>query len=60
MFQIPKYIEKGNRLPQPENCPDGVYDIMKQCWDEDCKNRPSFYLLYTDLIPKEIKKLTTE
>lgn len=56
-FQILDYILKGNRLPQPENCPDSVYEIMNQCWDEDSKKRPSFYLLCSDLIPKEIQKL---
>ncbi|VDO84728.1 unnamed protein product [Heligmosomoides polygyrus] len=36
------HIAEGNRPPQPEKCPDEVYNIMKKCWDADPNNRPVF------------------
>ncbi|VDO66826.1 unnamed protein product [Heligmosomoides polygyrus] len=36
------HITEGNRPPQPEKCPDEVYNIMKKCWDADPNNRPVF------------------
>ncbi|XP_020916736.1 tyrosine-protein kinase receptor old-1 isoform X1 [Exaiptasia diaphana] len=44
------HICKGNRLPKPVNCPDDIYNIMKQCWDYDPKSRPSFYELSSSLL----------
>lgn len=35
-------INKGERLQQPETCPDYVYDIMLKCWDFNPNNRPTF------------------
>jgi len=35
-------IERGYRHPKPKDCPDQLYDIMKQCWDKDPMNRPTF------------------
>jgi hypothetical protein len=32
----------GYRLPQPKNCPDDIYTLMKSCWQEDPSVRPSF------------------
>ena len=26
----------------PDGCPDGIYEIMKECWDKDASARPSF------------------
>ncbi|CAI4229360.1 unnamed protein product [Auanema sp. JU1783] len=30
---MPKYLEDGNRLPQPEICPNEIYEIMLKCWE---------------------------
>jgi len=35
-------ILEGQRLPQPKNCPDEVYTLMKECWSENPSSRPSF------------------
>lgn len=32
----------GYRLPQPENCPQDVHDLMMKCWEEERTERPSF------------------
>jgi len=28
-----KFLRDGNRLKQPSNCPQNVYDIMLKCWE---------------------------
>ena len=37
-----KFLEDGNRLAMPELCPDEVFQLMKECWELDPKQRPSF------------------
>ncbi|XP_067936259.1 proto-oncogene tyrosine-protein kinase Yrk-like [Watersipora subatra] len=39
-------IDRGYRHPKPKDCPDQLYDIMKQCWDKDAQNRPTFDYLH--------------
>ncbi|XP_022088083.1 tyrosine-protein kinase HTK16-like [Acanthaster planci] len=40
--EVIQMIEKGGRLPQPEDCSRKVYDIMHQCWSYNAKDRPTF------------------
>ncbi|XP_065082934.1 tyrosine-protein kinase Shark isoform X2 [Ochlerotatus camptorhynchus] len=40
-----KLIENGQRLSQPDICPDKVFDIMKNCWNYNPKSRPTFKFL---------------
>eukprot|EP00039_Didymoeca_costata_P015236 m.255525 g.255525 ORF g.255525 m.255525 type:complete len:1256 (-) comp16180_c1_seq9:1737-5504(-) len=35
-------VQKGYRIPQPSNCPDATYKIMRRCWEADTTLRPSF------------------
>ncbi|XP_011298700.1 epidermal growth factor receptor isoform X1 [Fopius arisanus] len=39
---VPEFLEKGDRLPQPEICSIDVYMIMVSCWFLDAESRPSF------------------
>ena len=39
-------IERGYRHPKPKDCPDELYELMKQCWDKDPQNRPTFDYLH--------------
>ena len=32
----------GGNLERPDECSDGFWDIMGQCWEKSPKNRPSF------------------
>ncbi|XP_004349373.1 ephrin type-B receptor 3 [Capsaspora owczarzaki ATCC 30864] len=35
-------LEKGERLPQPANCPEDAYSLMQKCWTWEATARPSF------------------
>ncbi|XP_042859998.1 tyrosine-protein kinase Shark-like isoform X3 [Penaeus japonicus] len=45
--KILELIEKNERLPRPEKCPKGVFELMLRCWNYKPKNRPSFRELAT-------------
>lgn len=32
-------------MEPPDNCPDGIYDIMTSCWQYDPAIRPNFELV---------------
>ncbi|XP_072172858.1 tyrosine-protein kinase SYK-like [Diadema setosum] len=40
--QLMQFIENGERLPQPDRCPDDVYSLMRRCWQAEAKDRPCF------------------
>jgi len=40
--QVTEAVIKGERLPKPDSCPDGVWIIMKNCWNEIPSKRPTF------------------
>ncbi|XP_035989100.1 platelet-derived growth factor receptor beta isoform X2 [Fundulus heteroclitus] len=40
-------LKKGLRMERPEHAPSDMYDLMKQCWEEDPLSRPSFSSLVT-------------
>ena len=31
--QFPPQLLTGHRLEKPENCPDEVYTVMRECWN---------------------------
>uniref|UniRef100_A0A9J8C3E8 receptor protein-tyrosine kinase n=1 Tax=Cyprinus carpio carpio TaxID=630221 RepID=A0A9J8C3E8_CYPCA len=40
--EIYDYLLEGNRLKQPSDCLDELYDIMFSCWSTDPVDRPDF------------------
>nr|XP_054922639.1 hepatocyte growth factor receptor-like [Dermacentor andersoni] len=48
-WDIVDFLKQGRRMKQPSFCPDELYDIMLQCWQEDPKKRPSFAKLATEI-----------
>ncbi|XP_064105314.1 tyrosine-protein kinase Shark-like isoform X1 [Macrobrachium nipponense] len=46
-FKVVELLEKKDRLPQPEKCPDSVFNLMMQCWSYKPHSRPSFKELAT-------------
>ncbi|XP_066283577.1 fibroblast growth factor receptor 4-like [Branchiostoma lanceolatum] len=49
MAQLKERIQTGLRMPQPQGCSDGMYDLMQQCWRWQPAERPSFRTLELDL-----------
>ncbi|XP_066525342.1 tyrosine-protein kinase receptor TYRO3 [Hoplias malabaricus] len=47
--EIYEYLIKGERLKQPPDCPDNIYEIMHSCWSPVPKCRPSFQHLMAQL-----------
>ncbi|XP_062450257.1 tyrosine-protein kinase Lck isoform X3 [Rhea pennata] len=40
--EVIQNLERGYRMPQPENCPRELYELMMQCWKERPEDRPTF------------------
>ncbi|XP_059809471.1 tyrosine-protein kinase receptor TYRO3 isoform X3 [Hypanus sabinus] len=43
------YLISGQRLKQPPNCTDKLYDLMCSCWHAEPKHRPTFESLKVTL-----------
>ena len=42
LTQVYELLETGYRMYSPEGCPPPVYDLMRQCWEWDPADRPTF------------------
>ena len=42
LSQVYELLETGYRMNSPEGCPPPVYDLMRQCWEWDPADRPTF------------------
>uniref|UniRef100_A0A914H770 Tyrosine-protein kinase n=1 Tax=Globodera rostochiensis TaxID=31243 RepID=A0A914H770_GLORO len=40
-------LENGKRMACPKNCPQGIYQEMLNCWDQNPDRRPTFEYLFT-------------
>ena len=40
--QVLEAVERGYRMPPPDNCPDALYNIMLSCWKREADKRPTF------------------
>lgn len=40
------FLERGDRLTAPKNCPQQINDILKYCWKSNPSERPTFAYLY--------------
>uniref|UniRef100_A0A7N5ZYH5 Tyrosine-protein kinase n=1 Tax=Anabas testudineus TaxID=64144 RepID=A0A7N5ZYH5_ANATE len=45
LVEVKEKVQKGYRMDAPEDCPPGVYSIMRVCWEEDPRKRPTFHKL---------------
>eukprot|EP00045_Choanoeca_perplexa_P011605 m.124044 g.124044 ORF g.124044 m.124044 type:complete len:822 (+) comp15689_c0_seq1:229-2694(+) len=48
-MEVVERVTDDYRLPQPKECPDELYTIMRSCW-EDVEDRPSFAELEKQLV----------
>lgn len=57
--QILRKIDReGERLHQPDGCPNDIYEILKQCWAKSPTDRPTFEALkdfLTETAPSVMK-----
>lgn len=57
-------LEAGERLEQPKECPLRIYQIMRNCWEYDAANRPTFTELLdcftSDLEYANVRELLSE
>ncbi|OQV16457.1 Tyrosine-protein kinase Src42A [Hypsibius exemplaris] len=47
--EVWKWIQAGNRLARPADCPVMLYELMLVCWNENAVRRPTFKSLYHQL-----------
>lgn len=50
--QVVTLLAEGVRLPQPENCPPDLWDILMLCWEYEPTDRPTFAKIVTMLTGK--------
>ncbi|MEE6459204.1 hypothetical protein FKM82_000566 [Ascaphus truei] len=42
VFHLIELLKNNGRLPKPDGCPDEIYSIMTECWNNNTSQRPSF------------------
>ncbi|XP_019112327.1 megakaryocyte-associated tyrosine-protein kinase [Larimichthys crocea] len=43
--EVKERVEGGYRMESPEECPPGVYSLMRICWEQEPRKRPTFHKL---------------
>lgn len=43
--EVVHQVQVGQRLERPRGCPQDVYEVMKNCWETEPDERPSFRML---------------
>ncbi|ELP88014.1 protein serine/threonine kinase, putative [Entamoeba invadens IP1] len=41
MWQVADFVSKGNRLERPQNVDEDIFDLVKMCWRQEPKERPT-------------------
>ncbi|XP_057312260.1 tyrosine-protein kinase STK-like isoform X2 [Hydractinia symbiolongicarpus] len=47
--QVLAEVDRGYRMPKPQQCPQPLYEIMLKCWHKEPGSRPTFEYLYNTL-----------
>ena len=53
--EVTEKLQKGYRMPCPNGCPEILYALMRECWEEEASSRPTFKAL-----PCKLEKFFTE
>ncbi|XP_059620313.1 insulin-like receptor isoform X2 [Phlebotomus argentipes] len=48
--QVLRYVIDGGVMERPENCPDKLYHLMRDCWQHKPNLRPSFMEIVSGLL----------
>lgn len=40
--EVMSSLQRGYRMPRPDNCPEELYEIMMSCWKNKPEDRPTF------------------
>ena len=43
LTEVYQLLESGYRMECPPGCPSRIYDLMKQCWNWESNERPTFH-----------------
>uniref|UniRef100_A0AAQ5ZWR4 non-specific protein-tyrosine kinase n=1 Tax=Amphiprion ocellaris TaxID=80972 RepID=A0AAQ5ZWR4_AMPOC len=43
--EVLEQVERGYRMPCPQDCPSSLHELMLQCWKKDAEERPTFEYL---------------
>uniref|UniRef100_A0A8D0D297 Tyrosine-protein kinase n=1 Tax=Sander lucioperca TaxID=283035 RepID=A0A8D0D297_SANLU len=43
--EVKERVEGGYRMEAPEDCPPSVYSVMRICWEQEPRRRPTFHKL---------------
>ncbi|XP_059355123.1 tyrosine-protein kinase fynb isoform X4 [Carassius carassius] len=43
--EVLEQVERGYRMPIPQDCPSSLHELMVQCWKKDAEERPTFEYL---------------
>ncbi|RXN14080.1 tyrosine- kinase Fyn isoform X3 [Labeo rohita] len=43
--EVLEQVERGYRMPCPQDCPSSLHELMVQCWKKDAEERPTFEYL---------------
>lgn len=49
LSEVRQCVEQGYRMEAPEECPQGIYPLMRSCWEKEPRRRPSFHKLLEKL-----------
>jgi len=49
--EVMKYVKDGNKMRRPEDCPDILYNLMSECWNNNPNDRPTFLEICQRLLP---------
>lgn len=59
MVELLAYLQRGDRMRKPDQCPQELYEIICPCWEENPALRPNFYELEAQLSDLIRRKATT-
>ncbi|TFK14329.1 V-type proton ATPase 116 kDa subunit a isoform 2 [Platysternon megacephalum] len=43
--EVLEQVERGYRMPCPQDCPSSLHELMIHCWKKDPEERPTFEYL---------------